>query len=419
MDCWPGCQEQAFYISMCGPPEAYKPEGTMEGFEGLVHIAEGAFGQTVSEEDHLDRVRKNATLVGQAVLVEALSNGQNRTDMVATGLLDDYLANNEKRPLFIALSPLSPASPRGRRQCKDRGREYWLVSSPVFPALSILAISRISPRNFITSSRITGLIICFGSGIYCIGAERLLEGLSLTVFRGPNMGLELLFSAGKRGNNGGLLGAMLDMSVQFMKRDLGIIAIAAIGALVRVPRYTWDTRGLGGTKGYGRASSAAAHRLLYTHSLRTGSGESSLTSCVAQYPESTYLAKVALQSITLANPQSPGELTSKYLIFAVGLIKARSPLHDSSPYTYAYISLDNVFYEAATGNCSDALEESGVALLLTSSNSIDSCLDSVTAPPSFTTAIGVCLYVYSVLLSYFERKVHINALLVFVVWVGF
>ena len=95
-----------------------------------------------------------------------------------------------------------------------------------------LAISRITPRNFITSSRITGLIICFGSGIYCIGAERPLEGLSFIAFGGLNMGLELFFSAGKRGSNTGLSGVMLDMSVEFGKGDLGIFATAAIGALV-------------------------------------------------------------------------------------------------------------------------------------------------------------------------------------------
>ena len=46
------------------------------------------------------------------------------------------------------------------------------------------------------------------------------------------MGLELFFSAGKRGSNTGLSGVMLDMSVEFGKGDLGIFATAAIGALV-------------------------------------------------------------------------------------------------------------------------------------------------------------------------------------------
>lgn len=95
-----------------------------------------------------------------------------------------------------------------------------------------LAVSRIAPRKFVTSSRIIGLLICFGLGIYCIGAERPLEGLSFLVFGGLNMGLDLFFSVGERGGSAGLPAAMLDMSVELGKGDLGVFATAAIGALV-------------------------------------------------------------------------------------------------------------------------------------------------------------------------------------------
>jgi len=80
-----------------------------------------------------------------------------------------------------------------------------------------LTISRIAPRNFITSSRIAGLVIGFGSGVYCIGAECPLGELSFIVFGGLNMRLELFFSSGKRGNNVGLPEIMLDISVEFGK----------------------------------------------------------------------------------------------------------------------------------------------------------------------------------------------------------
>ncbi|KAG0134060.1 hypothetical protein HOY82DRAFT_246956 [Tuber indicum] len=63
---------------------------------------------------------------------------------------------------------------------------------------------------------------------------------------------------------------------------------------------------------------------------------------------------------------------------------------------------------------------SGVAPLLAKSNSIASCLDSVTVLVSFTTAMTVYLYVYPIPLSLFANKAHVNnALLVFAVWVWF
>lgn len=206
----------------------------------------------------------------------------------------------------------------------------------------------------------------------------------------------------------------------------------------RLSGSTQDTRSLRGRNGYSCASSAAAHRLLYTHSLRAGSVESSPTSRVAQYPEvgqfpipppnsypltrpKVYVSRYSLSSKPHSWPTLKALENSLANIgsLAVGPIKACSHLYDSSSYIYAYISLHDVSYEAASRNYSDALEESGVAPLLTSSNSIDSCLDSITALLSFTTAMWVCLYAYSVPSSYFENRVHINALLAFAVWVGF
>jgi len=46
------------------------------------------------------------------------------------------------------------------------------------------------------------------------------------------MGLDLFFSVGERGGSAGLPAAMLDMSVELGKGDLGVFATAAIGALV-------------------------------------------------------------------------------------------------------------------------------------------------------------------------------------------
>ena len=46
------------------------------------------------------------------------------------------------------------------------------------------------------------------------------------------MGLDLFFSVGERGGSAGLPAAMLDMSVELGKGDVGVFATAAIGALV-------------------------------------------------------------------------------------------------------------------------------------------------------------------------------------------
>jgi len=52
------------------------------------------------------------------------------------------------------------------------------------------------------------------------------------VFGWLNIELKLFLCAGKRANNAGLSGVMLDMSVEFGKGDLGIFATEAIVALV-------------------------------------------------------------------------------------------------------------------------------------------------------------------------------------------
>jgi len=132
-----------------------------------------------------------------------------------------------------------------------------------------------------------------------------------------------------------------------------------------------------------------------------------------------YPPTVALQSLTPDHPQSPSELSTKYRIPHSPSTKVHSRLRDSSSYIYTCISLPDVFYEAASRSYSDALEQSGVATLLTSSNSIDSWLDIITALLSFTTGLWTSVYVYSVPSSHFESKVDIDGLPVFAVWVGF
>jgi len=68
--------------------------------------------------------------------------------------------------------------------------------------------------------------------------------------------------------------------------SLGILTDSPLDGMPgRLSECTQNTWSLRGRKGPSSAFSAAAHRSLYTHSLRTGSVESSATSCVAQYPE--------------------------------------------------------------------------------------------------------------------------------------
>ncbi|KAG0642367.1 hypothetical protein HOY80DRAFT_1134568 [Tuber brumale] len=201
--------------------------------------------------------------------------------------------------------------------------------------------------------------------------------------------------AGKRGNNARLLGGNVGYVGRILEEDLGIIATAAIGALVVLKGWLWyrDICKARAVFGVERGMAALPHLRIPPHSL---------------FKASLLITPNALEK-SLANIGS----------LAVGLTMARSHLHSSPSCAYAYISLDNIFYEAASGNYSDTLEESGVVPLLTSSNSIDSCLDSITALLSFTTATVVCLYMYSVQLNYFESTVHIKPLLGFTVWVGF
>ncbi|RPA91589.1 hypothetical protein L873DRAFT_1794776 [Choiromyces venosus 120613-1] len=297
-------------------------------------------------------------------------------------------------------------------------------------SMIFLVISRIAPREFVTSSRITGLMICFGSGIYCIGVQRPLEGLSFIVFGGLNMGLELLFSAGKSGGGAGLSTVMLDMLVEFGKGDLGVFATAALGTLVVLKGWLWYAQQVIGVYAAHMESSGeqgvmlryfscCAQIALYTFSAYWISGV--VNNIVRSTISGVYVSRYS----HYAKPHSWPTLKAfeKSLAnigsLAVGPFKAGFRLHDSSSYIYSYISLHDVSYDAASENYNDVLEESSVAPFLTSSNNIDSCLDSIMALVSFTTAMLVYLYVYSVEGSYFENKVHINALLAFAVWVGF
>jgi len=63
------------FISRCADLlEHTSQRERVKGLEGLAYVVQGVFGETVSEEDHLDRIKKNVALVRQAGLVEALFN---------------------------------------------------------------------------------------------------------------------------------------------------------------------------------------------------------------------------------------------------------------------------------------------------------------------------------------------------------
>ncbi|KAG0642378.1 hypothetical protein HOY80DRAFT_1134574 [Tuber brumale] len=273
------------------------------------------------------------------------------------------IANNDRQILN------GQESGKGEQANDKPSSERRTANKSVFSALSILARSWMFPGNFITSSCTTGLIICFRLGIHYIGAERPLEGPSFRVSGVPNMGLELLFSAasGKRGNNARLLGGNVGYVGRIWEEDLGIIATAAIGALVVHKGWLWY-RDI--CKARARSSEEKGVWLRF------------LSCClqITLYTSSAYWIRGVMTNISLfkatllltinALENSLASIGS----LAVGLTMARSHLHSSPSYTYAYISLDNIFHEAASGNYNDTLEESGVVPLLTSSNSIDSCL---------------------------------------------
>ena len=63
------------FISRCADLlEHTSQRERVKGLEGLAYVVQGVFGETVSEEDHLDRIKKNVALVRQAGLIEALFN---------------------------------------------------------------------------------------------------------------------------------------------------------------------------------------------------------------------------------------------------------------------------------------------------------------------------------------------------------
>ncbi|KAG0127949.1 hypothetical protein HOY82DRAFT_623959 [Tuber indicum] len=63
------------FISRCADLlEHTNQRERVKGLEGLAYVVQGVFGETVSEDDHLDRVKKNVALVRQAGLVETLFN---------------------------------------------------------------------------------------------------------------------------------------------------------------------------------------------------------------------------------------------------------------------------------------------------------------------------------------------------------
>ncbi|KAG0134058.1 hypothetical protein HOY82DRAFT_638875 [Tuber indicum] len=324
--------------------------------------------------------------------------------MDGTAALDDYLANHEKASLLIGFSPLSPTSLSSRRQCKD-----WvlgIVFAAQFPILLIMTYA--VPTKPAESIIPVSVLWAFGatyllSGIYCVGAERPLEGLSLIVFGGLNMGLEHCFSAVKSGSGTGLPAVMLDMLVGPGMTDLGIFTTVAIGALAVLQGWLWMvcTAGYLGVLDHVESSGEKVVWLLFSFYIQlavytlSAYWVSGVISNISTYPTT-----ITPQSPTLSQPSKPSRALSQK--------SDPSPSARSGP---ASVYMTRALQQYTGGG--------GVAPLLTKSTSIDSCLDSVTALVSFTTVMLVYIYVYPVPPSFFENKAHISALLVFAVWIGF